>query len=210
MWPRVFRHRRAVRPTVSTGLIVPSVKRRQAGPMTTTVRILCFSSLVAASPFVFSEVLSGQESGGGNTTPTAPKRHLVTYPRNCCADHRRGREESCDDQGRCRDDRIVLMIWYSGRDYWLHVGPSIALQLPVLEAQVPKRQESQVVGGGCPPSITQVAKSLVESTDEVAVRERADALRIALAQGDRTKCEDAAAILAATQLSFEHHPDRDG
>ena len=172
----------------------------KAVSMTSDARIWWLSILITISPFVTSVVATAHTSGGAQT-PTNSTSTIATIA--ITVDLAKKDATISVDAGTYR---IVLMNAVPGRDYWLHVGPSIALQIPALDAQVAKRAQATVAQGECPPSVTEAAKSVIESADETQVRDRADVLRIALAQVELAKCEGAAAILAATQLSFAATP----
>lgn len=99
--------------------------------------------------------------------------------------------------------RLVLMNAVVGRDYWLHVGPSIAMQITPLPADVLKaerltRAESRSMCG-----VTEAARSVAEAATESAVRQQAEGLRIKLGGADPTTCSEEIAygesVMSATQ-----------
>ena len=106
--------------------------------------------------------------------------------------------------------RIVLMNTVVGREYWLQVGPSLPMQVAVLQLNAP-REESVRALSDSKCVVTAAALEVARSTTEASVRTTVDQLRIALAGYAENTCTteeitSARQVMAATQRTVTETP----
>jgi hypothetical protein len=106
--------------------------------------------------------------------------------------------------------RIVLMNTVVGREYWLQVGPSLPMQVAVLQLDAPAQESVRALSDSkC--AVTRAAQAVARSTTEATVRKTVDQLRIALAGYDGAACtpqeiSSAQEVMAATQRVVAEMP----
>ena len=106
--------------------------------------------------------------------------------------------------------QLTLMNAVPGRSYWLHIGPTVALEIPVLSAESMKHPSAEAVLENPDCRLSAAVNALIASATELEVRKNVESLRIQVTAADPEKCREdlkrATRVMALTSIELPNAP----